>query len=1108
MHQTANVLAMFFAAIGHQLATSAGTEPCRLDDIGLTKFQTRSDHSLVIPVHCAEIDLRGFCFNSSFGDTIGASLAELLKDNTVVTSVNLRSTSAGDVVIASLAEAFKLNTAITTLDLSSNNFGIAGVTSLAEALAVNGAITAINLCGNRIENTRASCLAKSFAVNTVIQSVKLCNNDIWADGGAALFAAFAANSAITSVDLSNNHLNDAAAALAEALVVNTAIAVLDLSQNHFTASSTALFAEVLKVNTGLRSLNLSNNGITFGDAGTAAVAEALEMNHFLTVLDLSGNYVWTEGARLLAEMLKLNTALISLILTNNIIDGTGAAYLADALKTTKRTRITIDLDSNRIGAVWTNAIEWLTSTAHLRSVRTCSGSGVLVPLSGECQCSGFAVLGTGSTCAILPCFASEIGLPGFQGGINILVIPPSCHKLELTGSNMVDLDAVALASIVSGNFAITSVDLSYNLIGPEGAFWLAKAFAENYAIQAVGLNYNHIGDLGAVSLAKALTEHAALTTLGLGSNNIGDSGASVLAKMLIRNLAIVSVDLSNNNISDRGAAAILMALETRGTFAAIDVRDNRVGDELLAAIGCYMRATNTVETCSRGGRSTNYKAETTAAVAAMVVVASVVLLIIVVQRQRRRHRAFSLDAVAAEFVAITRERAEARFVLEFRQLVTAKSMPEFRHEFQELEVPRSHVTIGTELGRGQFGVVFGGKLSNNGRRLAIKKLHSIGVDFDVEASVANEALMLEAMVLNALRHPGIVTLLAVVTTTVPALVCTELLENGDLREYLRRCRPQTIAPLAMYTIAAKLSSAFAFLEQRRIIHRDIAARNVLVGKDSSEVKVADLGAARSVHRTRELVEDGVYIAKSDHSPVRWMSVEALREAKFSHASDVFAFGVLLWEILSLGQTPWGALCVTDFTQALENGERLKFPRMFGPNSAGTSAANALYLVAIRCWEGDSAKRPHFHQLEAEFAIHLTVTIATKAGLRQNSERGGCDYERSVADTAFTVADNVHARDGHLSNDPPLGMLLLDADGYVADDAPLMMSSVDHTDVDVSGGDSAAVINQRVFKPNSEGERCTPYDEPPTTRKRVGSLYLGFEQQPTATVCFSEDETRL
>jgi hypothetical protein len=213
-----------------------------------------------------------------------------------------------------------------------------------------------------------------------------------------------------------------------------------------------------------------------------------------------------------------------------------------------------------------------------------------------------------------------------------------------------------------------------------------------------------------------------------------------------------------------------------------------------------------------------------------------------------------------------------------------------------------------------------------------------------------------------------------------------------------------------------------------VIHRDVAARNVLVGKAATDVKLADLGAARNVHRTSEAGSTGVYIATANHAPARWMALEALREAKFSHKSDVFAFGVLLWEMLTLGQTPWGAFGVPDFSRALAEGKRLAFPLALkhGLDDAETHSATTVFAIAGRCWNGNPVKRPHFHQLEAEFAVHCTVQA-----MRTRATYTAPDISGAVGGMACSGA----ATGGYLavgSREVEQRPTSLDADGYVAD----------------------------------------------------------------------------
>jgi hypothetical protein len=163
-----------------------------------------------------------------------------------------------------------------------------------------------------------------------------------------------------------------------------------------------------------------------------------------------------------------------------------------------------------------------------------------------------------------------------------------------------------------------------------------------------------------------------------------------------------------------------------------------------------------------------------------------------------------------------------------------------------------------------------------------------------------------------------------------------------------------------------------------------------------------------------------------------MPVEALREAKFSHKSDVFAFGVLLWETLSLGQTPWGAFAVKDFVDALQRGERLQFP----PAVATNPVALAVYAVCMRCWELEPRKRPRFVQLENELAVQVTVAAAT------HGRPTGADAAAGAGVSARAGAPPLAMRDGTDAVElTRLGAAAaLDLDGYVEEQIVLSPSS--------------------------------------------------------------------
>ena len=311
-------------------------------------------------------------------------------------------------------------------------------------------------------------------------------------------------------------------------------------------------------------------------------------------------------------------------------------------------------------------------------------------------------------------------------------------------------------------------------------------------------------------------------------------------------------------------------------------------------------------------------------VVGVLVVVVVVVVVALLAAWRTRQQDTPLDARVAELHTLLLKRVQAEFLLGYRQLIgdDVNSFDDYQEQIAAVTVKPRAITLGTELGRGNYGSVYNAVLkpasgSALGRNATTKGPLTVAVKMPVaptlvqgegawEAEVERSAaLLLEAFVMHGLKHPRIVSLVAVCTHTKPVLICMEHMRNGDLRTFLRRCRPSLLNPaaninhVAMAVIAVGVSSAMAFLERRRVIHRDVAARNVLVGATYADVKLGDLGAARNVKSK----EDYTYIATTDHMPARWLPLEAIRDAAFSHKSDVFSFGVLMWEICTLGKPP-------------------------------------------------------------------------------------------------------------------------------------------------------------------------------------------------------------
>ncbi|KAM9212906.1 tyrosine-protein kinase ABL2 isoform 7-T7 [Dugong dugon] len=258
------------------------------------------------------------------------------------------------------------------------------------------------------------------------------------------------------------------------------------------------------------------------------------------------------------------------------------------------------------------------------------------------------------------------------------------------------------------------------------------------------------------------------------------------------------------------------------------------------------------------------------------------------------------------------------------------------------EMERTDITMKHKLGGGQYGEVYVGIWKKYSLTVAVKTLK--------EDTMEVEEFLKEAAVMKEIKHPNLVQLLGVCTLEPPFYIVTEYMPYGNLLDYLRECNREEVTAVVLLYMATQISSAMEYLEKKNFIHRDLAARNCLVG-ENHVVKVADFGLSR-------LMTGDTYTAHAGAKfPIKWTAPESLAYNTFSIKSDVWAFGVLLWEIATYGMSPYPGIDLSQVYDLLEKGYRMEQPEGCPPK---------VYELMRACWKWSPADRPSFAETHQAF----------------------------------------------------------------------------------------------------------------------------------------------
>ncbi|XP_037324778.1 ephrin type-B receptor 3-like isoform X12 [Pungitius pungitius] len=305
------------------------------------------------------------------------------------------------------------------------------------------------------------------------------------------------------------------------------------------------------------------------------------------------------------------------------------------------------------------------------------------------------------------------------------------------------------------------------------------------------------------------------------------------------------------------------------------------------------------------------------------------------------------------------------------------------------EIDVSCVKIEEVIGAGEFGEVCRGRLKLPGRREIIVAIKTLKVGY---TDRQRRDFLSEASIMGQFDHPNIIRLEGVVTKSRPVMIVTEFMENGALDSFLRLNDGQ-FTVIQLVGMLRGIAAGMKYLSDMNYVHRDLAARNILVNSNLV-CKVSDFGLSRFLE---DDPSDPTYTSSlGGKIPIRWTAPEAIAYRKFTSASDVWSYGIVMWEVMSYGERPYWDMSNQDVINAVEQDYRLPPPM---------DCPTALHQLMLDCWVKERNLRPKFTQIVATLDKLIRNAASLKVVTNSTQSTGVSQplLDRCVPDyTTFTT----------------------------------------------------------------------------------------------------------